>query len=192
MGVNVFAGARRIAVVVGFVWVGVWVAHAWSEDPYVNASYAIGFNGTPVKVKDCGQHDATQLLHGDEIAAGADRILIFLCFTALKSEGGDYLVPYAFADAGKVWMAGKYSDEVRRYTKQRAAKFSLPPEEIAVLVGEKRKARKAVRKEAVLWAVGGLVGGWFAMVVVGWIVRGFLGIPLGFDARHESKHAAAQ
>ena len=46
------------------------------------------------------------------------------------------------------------------------------------------------RLSAVAWLFGGLAVGWVLLFVVGWIVRGFMGIPMGKDAKDLNPRSA--
>jgi hypothetical protein len=39
--------------------------------------------------------------------------------------------------------------------------------------------------EAAKWSIGGIVAGWVIVFLIGWIIRGFMGIPLGLDSKTE-------
>jgi len=92
------------------------------------------------------------------------------------------LVPHRIDD-DTMWGNDRYSTKVKAYAKARAERFSLTnaDEEAA------RAAWNAERSKNIGNAVLFAVGGWIALSVlqalVGWIVRGFMGIRRGHDHR---------
>lgn len=82
------------------------------------------------------------------------------------------------------WMMNeKYSSDVMAYTKAVSDRFVLSGE--LAREGDQQiwSARIEQWKNAVLTLVGGLVVGWLMAAAIGWIVRGFMGIPRGKDRR---------
>jgi hypothetical protein len=82
-----------------------------------------------------------------------------------------------------VWMAGEYDNDVRAYMDRVAAGFSLGPSDLARLQQVKRQKMWEQWKQALAMLVGGLIVGWVLIAGVGWIARGFMGIPRGQDKR---------
>ena len=85
-----------------------------------------------------------------------------------------------------VWMAGEFDSKVRSYMDEVAAAFRLQSSDLERL--EKAKWQKLWEqwKLALQVLFGGLFVGWVLVAVVGWVVRGFLGIPRGRDSRVEA------
>jgi hypothetical protein len=180
--VNMFEGARRIALVLGVLWVGGCIAYGILAEPQADLDYSINRLGAvPVRVERCGADDGREYLSTDD--GKGNSVSVTLCFKAFPSDKGERLIPYAPAENGKWWMAGPYSSEVTRYMKERGESFALPPQGME----EARRLRWGKRleqwKDAAVAAVSGLAVGWALVLVVGWVVRGFLGIARGQDAR---------
>lgn len=182
MKLNIFEGARRISLLIGALWVVGWSAHAIFEEPYATVTYAVFIPGTaPAVTEDCPSDAATEYLKRE--TPDEKTINIKLCFFAAKADTGEMLVPYADAGNGKVWMGGEYSTEVIKYTALVASEFDLTPERIEAFEAIQRKALLEQWGVAALFLFGGLVVGWAVVAAIGWIVRGFMGIPRGQDMR---------
>ena len=96
MKLNVFEGARRIALAVGALWVVGCIAYAVFAEPYASATFAIpGPGEPPVKAERCADDDATAYTTAK--TSKGQSIGISLCFTAHTAEDGRRLVPYTVA-----------------------------------------------------------------------------------------------
>ena len=96
MKLNVFEGARRIALALGALWVVGCIAYAVFAEPYASATFAIpGPGEPPVKAERCADDDATAYTTAK--TSKGHSIGISLCFTAHTAEDGRRLVPYTVA-----------------------------------------------------------------------------------------------
>ncbi|WP_291518410.1 hypothetical protein [Acidovorax sp.] len=224
MELNVFAGARRIALAVSGLWALGCLAYAVFSEPYVLPTFAVQtYGASPVPADNCESRDATKYLTVQ--AASSERVSIALCFIADRADNGSYLIPYrevvsaanpeaarvytarkealrqgAATDAARlteyllampidsseprtVWMGSENDTEVRTYIDNLAASFRLSPSDIEWLQELKRQKLWEQWKQALQILFGGLAVGWAVTAGVGWIVRGFLGIPRGKDHR---------
>lgn len=94
MKLNVFEGARRIALALGALWVAGCIAYAVFAEPYASATFAIpGPGEPPVKAERCADDDATAYTTAK--TSKGHSIGISLCFTARKAADGRLLVPYS-------------------------------------------------------------------------------------------------
>lgn len=84
-------------------------------------------------------------------------------------------------------MDTKYSSEVSKYTGAAEKRFTIGAGDLERLEQLHSRAVFDQWKLALQVLAGGLVFGWVLMVATGWIVRGFLGIPRGQDARPDAK-----
>lgn len=82
-----------------------------------------------------------------------------------------------------VWMAGEYDNEVRSYVDEVAASFKLRPRDMDRLQEVKRQKRWEQWRQALQVLFGGLAIGWAITAGIGWIARGFMGVPRGADRR---------
>jgi hypothetical protein len=102
-----------------------------------------------------------------------------LCFRASEFEGR-MLVPYR-RSGNSVYANEELSGPVIKYQQEVAHDF-VPSEEVTTWIDNQRwPVLKKHWTGAITWGAGG----WFALAVVsfiiGWVVRGFLGIPDGKD-----------
>ncbi|MHB1076399.1 hypothetical protein [Thiobacillus sp.] len=188
MRLNIFEGARRIAMLIGGVWAIGCISYAIFNEPYVVLSYEVSSLGAkPELVENCSPDSASEYI---AYVPGSDAS-IDLCFAASRADNGMMLIPYAPAADGKVWMAEEYSTEVRNYTRSVRQSFQLDTVGIKA-AGEKRSAaRREQWADAAKALFLGLIAGWILVVAIGWIVRGFLGIAHGRDARPSEQPSTA-
>lgn len=90
--VNVFEGARRIAVVLGAAWVGGCIWYAAVTDPFVaGMAFSISKPGeAPKRVNACEADDASSYLAPTKEAP----VHVTLCFPAERAADGRMLIPY--------------------------------------------------------------------------------------------------
>lgn len=235
---NVFEGARRVALAIGVVWTLGCLAVAVFSEPYTSFSLAVASPGArPELTEGCGRDDAREYVIS-EVAPGKS-IGVTLCFTAHQADDGRMLVPYENrtedirlpdgtiirnvpttlsrpeliaklkangfdvskyefdvsklgALGGKPWepqrvrywrMNSAYSSEVSAYAKGVADKFALAAVERNAAEQRLSDARLKQWREVMQVLFGGLVVGWILTAGIGWIARGFMGIPRGQDRR---------
>lgn len=80
-------------------------------------------------------------------------------------------------------MNDAYSSDVSAYTRGVADKFALTPEGRNKAEQRLSKARLEQWKQALQVLLGGLAVGWVLTTGIGWIARGFMGVPRGQDRR---------
>ena len=182
MKLNVFEGARRIALLVAGLFTIGCVAYAILNEPYTTLQYAVRWPGiAPALVEKCSSDDANEYLTRQTPNGG--NINVNLCFVAHKVDSsGEMLVPYGPAGS-KMWMAKKYSAEVSNYTGSVAQSFQLDERGIKEAKERKRAALLDQWKEVMQFLFGGLAAGWALVAAIGWIARGFMNIPRGKDKR---------
>jgi hypothetical protein len=184
MKINVFEGARRILRLLQAVWVLGAIVVSWNQTPYVSLTYSTAAPSAPfVPAEDCRSNDRTEHLYGRKLD-GEKTASVTLCFTAQEFPNGSMLIPYTEKD-GQVWGNGEYSNEVMNYTKARAERFDLPDEGRKRALEQWNRRRTDQLKEAALFTIGGVVCLSILSAIIGWIVRGFFGIPRGQDRRPE-------
>ncbi|MFZ2387549.1 MAG: hypothetical protein WAW69_07075 [Polaromonas sp.] len=248
MKLNIFEGARRIALGLGVIWLTGWLAFAVLSKPYASMTYAVEWPGQPAtKVESCAKEDATEYVAVKTAKGGSVRVT--LCLTAHEATDGRLLVPFSVEPfeskippiaklkpvEGNPWdndtivtsekqkalasdlpptsalqsmsdadliaayqkanassnlpsspayiMNEKYSSEVIKYGLSIAARFSLSQDGMKVAEQTIWDARLKQWKEALQIALGGIAALWAAVAGIGWIVRGFMGIPRGKDTR---------
>jgi hypothetical protein len=82
-----------------------------------------------------------------------------------------------------MWGNDPYSPEVINYTAAYSLRYELSQDQKELINSKWRSERWEQVRMGVGFAVGGWFALWIAASVVGWIVRGFFGIPAGRDSR---------
>lgn len=94
MKVNFFEGGRRIALVIGLIWILGWLTFGVFNEPYVSVTYAVAWPGeNPTRAKECADKDAREYI--SRTATSGQRVSVTLCFAAQEANDGRLLVPYA-------------------------------------------------------------------------------------------------
>lgn len=183
---NVFEGARRIAFFIGALWAVGILLITYHDTPYVAQNYQIFEpGGGPYRTDDsCLSPNRSEYV--DTKTEAGELIYIHLCFVASKAESGRMLIPFTkTADSKSFLMNEAYSDDVTAYTRKVAENFSLPTYDEKYLNNKYSDAKWHDIKSNVKILIIGLFGLWIFTAVMGWIVRGFLGISVGSDKRQE-------
>ncbi len=185
MKINVFEGARRIAwiaktlVVLGALYFGI------SSEPYlklVYETYGPDDEFVYAKDQDC---DLTQDAYEDikQTSNNAEEIKVQLCFRNHIFPNGDKLIPY-LKEKGSTWGRPKYSTEVMQYTSLRAKQFILPADAKEKYNNLWWKEKFDNTWDGIKTAFAGYLLISLFTFAIGWIVRGFVGIPTGKDSRN--------
>jgi hypothetical protein len=181
---NPFSGARRIAALSALLaTVGTLVALLLNE-PYVTAAYAVSHpNGPFVKTEDSCPDAGDRHYFSAQTSSGKS-VSIQLCLMTMEfGDNKQRLIPYRVDDKGMVWGAASFSSEVATYRQQLERRFALPARDEIELEQEVSRRFKADLLSGLGYLAIGLFV--FAAIVwaIGWVVRGFMGIPLGRDHR---------
>jgi hypothetical protein len=180
---NIFAGGRRIAAIIAIVFALLAGALAWFASPpsYV-AVYNVAANGGLWVGTDCSYaEDATETFWAGHVYEVFE-VPVRLCFKAERASDGRMLVPFR-KDDGTAWLDSPYNSEVMAYTRSYAAKLIMPS---ADLTHVHELGRKAVQWQFTATALSAFAAAAFILIVsyiMGWVVRGFLGVPRGQDFR---------
>jgi hypothetical protein len=184
MSFNIFEGARRLALLAGGVATLITVVTWYNSETFFTASYAVSQPGLPyyrIEADTCPNEGSHQNIK--TTTNKGNPVWIYLCLMPMTFKDGVQRIPYKVDATGMVWGAARYSTEVEEYRKTLEKTFKIP-EEHQVEISE--SASKARRKESTdIFGALGLGLAMFAVFVflVGWIVRGFMGIPSGMDRR---------
>lgn len=186
MKINIFEGARRIALLgAGLATIGTLIAIVIHE-PFVSASYSIEHpNGEFVRTYQSCPSDAAQHYFTSKTSSGKT-VSINLCLLPLSFENGEQLVPYKIDEKNMVWGAKSYSNEVSAYEKELESRFRIPASDEDSITKEISQSYRENMLSSLGYLFAGLVlfGGF--VWSIGWIIRGFLGIPRGMDKRPEA------
>lgn len=184
MSFNIFEGARRIALLIsGLAVVGTLIGLT-AYDPYVSAQYYIAHpNGAFVRwTESCPQGGRTHYFTSE--TRSGDSVSINLCLLPM-SFGDDKvsLIPYKIDEQGRIWGAASYSSEISDYERKLEKRFELAANDEQIFKEEISQRYRENWMSGLGYLTAGLAI--FAGVVwaIGWIVRGFLGIPSGLDKR---------
>lgn len=190
MGLNAFEGARRILLVVQVLWaLGVLVV-SYNLAPSPSVTLEVLRPDLPARETTRGCDIGTDAMEWESIrSSGGGDISVTVCFRADKFSDGRMLVPYRVAENGMVWGDGPYTEDVTSYTGSYAKTVKLSPATEQRLAGEARRTKfKHLASGAGVAAIGWGVF-WVLASVIGWIVRGFVGIPTGRDSRPKQRTA---
>ena len=180
MRFNIFEGARRIALVIGSLVVAVTLFALFDHPPVVSNQYwFVQPNGAFIRTQESCHLDFDRHQFESKTSTG-ESVPVTLC---LPSRGSDDPLEYVVSRITDP-LSAFYSD--RAYEKEKRTledRFKL-----SASVKEALKKETSQRHlEHWLSGLGYLVAGLaaFAGVVwaIGWLVRGFLGIPQGMDKR---------
>jgi hypothetical protein len=184
MKFNIFEGARRIALLISVIVTVITLTALVVDDPYVSVQYSIAQpNGAFVKMQDSCPSDASLHYFSSKTSTGED-VSVHLCLLTMAFDKNNVrLIPYKIDEQGMIWGAASYSSEVSDYKKKVEARFKIPADDEYSV----KKEISQRYRENWISGLGYLFAGLavFAGVVwaIGWITRGFLGIPHGMDKR---------
>lgn len=185
MKFNIFEGARRIALLCGLTVTAVVLWELSTYEPRLSQTYTIENVGSQVVKTDLGCPSDAKEHRFEVITRDLNRpVQVKLCFLAsLFGENQSALIPYLMTKDGTVWGGTEYSSAVMSYVKSVEKNFVLPVED------ELRLKKDYDRLYWDKWINGlkelaiGLLAFVCVVYSVGWIMRGFLGIPRGMDHR---------
>lgn len=190
MTINSFEGARRIMLLIGAVWgIGVVVVNL-NDEPAVNLSYTVEWpSQLPTRVS---QDECNPFIDAEDWryihTANGTLARIEFCFKTQKTDKGKELIPYRVDLKDQTWWGGeKYSSEVSEYIKRVSSEFQLSKADSEWADSQWWPTRWKQIREGAKWLLGGWFLLWLLTFMIGWIVRGFMGIPMGSDQRPASK-----
>jgi hypothetical protein len=187
--VNIFEGARRIALLLAGLAAALTIIAVVMHKPYVSATYLIARpDGRFVRTSEsCPPNVARHYFTA--VTNNRREIPVTLCLSKMRFDDGQELIPYKIDGEGMIWGAGEYSSEVFAYERDLERRFKFSADDEKEYERQVTKARWENALSATKYLLIGLAI-WAGLVsVVGWIVRGFLGIPNGKDRRPEEPAA---
>jgi hypothetical protein len=186
---NIFEGSRRIAKIVAAIWAAGCVIYAVNNSPSVSAIYEISTVGNkPQLAEKCPEDAAREFSQSwQRSTVNGTGISLTLCFLAADGFTGSKsskLIPYKIEPTtNEVWGNEKYSKDVTTYTKKVAENFEIPEADFAKFDAEAR----ALWWKEFSTTMGVMIGGLASLLgftwAVGYVVRGFMGIPSKSDTR---------
>ena len=184
MAINIFEGARRIALLsAGIATIGTVIA-LFTYEPYMPITYSIAHpTGRFERMEDSCPSDAGKHYFTTKTSSGK-KASINLCLLAMSfGKNGDRLIPYKVDEQEIIWGAASYSGEITAYERKLEERFKIPlgdDEQISKEISRRYRENMA---EGFGYLVAGLAIFGGVVWAIGWIVRGFLGIPRGMDKR---------
>ncbi|WP_433848162.1 hypothetical protein [Acinetobacter proteolyticus] len=180
---NIFEGSRRISYIIGVLAVFGTIIYAINYKPYISAKYSItNPNGEFIKMETECPEAGGRTFFSTSSKEGAT-IYIDLCMLPLEFENNNMLVPYKIDEENMLWGAEAYSKEITSYGKELEARFILPNRDNISFEKETSKLYWANWIDSLKFLALFLVLFYGLVWVVGWIVRGFMGIPQGQDRK---------
>jgi hypothetical protein len=184
---NIFEGSRRLTYLAGGLAAVGTLIYSATYGPYISIDYSISHPQAAFqRMNGSCPIEAGRALFTTTSQSGSS-VSIHLCLLTMEfGEDKKQLVPYKIDEKNMTWGATSYSGEVSAYEKQLEKRFVLPPEDNNWIEKEKSRRYWENWKESLRNLGIGLAI--FAGTVwsIGWIVRGFLGIPRGMDRKPNS------
>ena len=182
---NIFEGARRIVRITAVLWVLICFVF-FPYERTIDLSYSVAaFDYAPIRMPDneCAPKDSEE--HRYLTTAKGTKVHLSLCFTSyLSKDRSNWVIPYGEDDTGEnYWLGAEFSPEVISYKARRISQFILLKEYEGSADIEWWPGYLKTLWDRVPYAAGGVCSLFFLAGVIGWIVRGFLGIPVGQDRR---------
>ena len=184
MKINIFSGARRLALVLAALAALIALGVTAFHEPYVSLSYTVAAPNAPFirTQEDCPEKGATHFLTAS--ASQGESVFVTLCLLPTTfGEDNAELIPYKIDSKGMIWGAEEYSTEVFAYEKELERRLRLSPADLAAVESEKSVKYWQQLRETLLYLALGLAVFWLLITAIGWVVRGFVGIPFGKDSK---------
>ncbi|WP_024938512.1 hypothetical protein [Xanthomonas arboricola] len=184
MGINIFEGARRIALIVAGISIIVALVLAAMNEPYLSMQYrVVSPTLPPIRSNDSCPYDAGRHYFTTRTPQG--RVVgIELCLVAMQfGKEPNMLIPYEVDKAGMVWGAEAFSKEVDDYERALERRFVLPDRDGQWADHEVSRRYGDNWRKTLIGLTIGLGIFWIVVWAVGWVVRGFARIPRGKDGR---------
>lgn len=189
MAINIFEGARRIALLLGGGAAAITVIVAFNQNAYYYAQYSLARPNAPFKKTDGGCLSGGKAIYFDHKTSSGKEVSVSLCLEPMtftnKNKEDTELIPYKTDADGMTWGARPYSPEVASYETQVKTHFTMTATDEEVSIREAAKKWRSQFAEAMGYLAAGLAIFGALVWAMGWIVRGFLGIPRGMDKRPE-------
>ena len=180
MMLNIFEGARRVCYLIVVLIILAGIGLAIENEPSQTFYFKLPFPDKPImKIhdEDCEYDDAIETSYRKTPKGYSYTISI--CFKAFHMENGEVILP--FIKDGKVLGNDKYSAEAIQFRNDFLSKFSLPKHDIEAIEAHYLILRFTEIAKSLGLSIAVAFGFWTACWIVGWIVRGFLGVPMGKD-----------
>lgn len=181
MRLNVFEGFRRLLRITQFLWFFGVFGVGLSTLPVRHATYVTFSPLAPLTLTMQRCSFEARSVYVGEVSAHSTRVALSLCFEAQRFSNGRMLIPYK-VDSG-IWGDERYSRDVEAYVEARRAGFAIPLSDMPQITSMWHDALWKHIYSVTAFLVTGILALELFAWVVGWVARGFLGIPRGQDSR---------
>lgn len=184
--INVFAGGRRLAVLAAIAVSGLTIAAIAFNTPYLTRQYSVRWPGAALVVDDTQCPEEGRTRYFTRYLPGGT-VGVELCLRPMAFDDGQrLLVPFKTDGKGYFWGNEPYSPDVQIYSERLEKDFQISGAELTEVEALLKSAYWKKARETLGYLLVGLAVFWLCVWAVGWIVRGFLGIPVGKDQREKS------
>lgn len=200
MAINIFEGGRRIAKIVAAIWIICWCVGAYykyeSANPTVNITYKItGFEEAFIRIMEECPPDSI-MNYVDMKTKSGTKVLVKLCRE--KPKISDLMaLAKNLEEEGDIKLAGRALDKIYNlFINKRPDLTEIAQLEAALVKADANgdtdeawidnQGRSLVQKQigiVAMVAIGGILFLWVFAWAIGWIVRGFMGIPKRQDKK---------
>ncbi len=184
MSLNIFEGARRIALLTAAIWaIGVAIV-VWNTEERVAFTYLVSWPMSfPVRIEGnaCKDDDATDWKYTATV--NGTPLSITVCFRSQKARDGNQVIPFRVDAKGQWWGGARYSTEVSDYIRIATRDLPIATDDERWADSQIWNLRLKKAKALFQWIGGGWFFLWMFTLAVGWIVRGFFGIPRDRDKK---------
>lgn len=181
---NVFEGARRIAMVITAISTIIGLIIAANRDPYLPVYYSITRPDAPfIKTDNSCPAGSGKHYFSKEVSNGYSAKINLCLLTSPFGKDSRQLIPYKIDKDGMIWGAESYSSEVSEYERALERRFSFSDVDTQLIEKELSRINRNNWLESLGYLVAGLAIFWMFVCAIGWIARGFAGIPHGMDHR---------
>jgi hypothetical protein len=183
MKFNIFEGSRRIALMFAGLVVVASQFFIFTSKPFITTNYYEDFPKKPIQIKtDCLPDAAVKSFYRSFESGKSAYVRI--CLKPLTHDDGQtFLFAYMHdPENNKYALAAEdYSPEIEAYKEKLESEFTFSSSEIDTLKKEYRSEMIKLILQGYGYLIGGLILFYLLVTAIGWIVRGFLGIPRGKD-----------
>ena len=184
---NIFEGARRIALLLGGGAAVITVIVAFNTSAYYQAHYSLSAPNAPFRKTDSGCQSEGRSVYFDHKTSGGKEISVTIClepmtFITTNKEEIE-LIPYKVDADGMTWGKKGYSTEISTYESQVKKRFTMTATDEEASIKEAEKRWRSQFVEAMGFLIAGLAIFGALVWAIGWIVRGFMGIARGQDQK---------
>lgn len=184
MRINFFEGGRRIMFLISALIALTGLYIVYDSSPSLKLIYEVPFFNEPalrLSGDSCSSYNDAEVTKYSDTPEGHSYTQI-ICFKAHKSGDGSQVIPYKIDEATGTWWGNmEYSDEVKSYTQTYSNAFREKDADVRSLDESYWKVRAREISKGLGITAGIILAFTLSCSILGWIVRGFAGIPLGRD-----------